>query len=304
MKSYHELKEILQKYSWDQMNVHVHTHLCDGKPEMTVENIAAQAKKDGIKLVVLTPHFHRQFKDSETVLYEDTQEGIFIKLREEIEEYDKKHGDVQFLLSTETDILSVDGTLSIAPTSVLEETLDFIMPTLNFHPLLPLRAVGVTEPVGRKKLHSSGEYARMVETSGGMEKIVTAIYEAQANAIKNVQYPAMLGHFFAGHSYNGPYNWFGLSKEHLPLMKCGAEKVLQACSSVGAMIDITGNRIADTNIAEKRQSLGFLYEFQQWFLSRCKELDLVVCPGGDAHDLSRISGTWFYEELLFGDKKH
>ena len=48
MKSYKELKAILSAYSWRQMNVHVHTHLCDGKPEMTVENIAAEAEKKGI----------------------------------------------------------------------------------------------------------------------------------------------------------------------------------------------------------------------------------------------------------------
>ena len=77
MKSYQELKEIFSKYSWSQMNVHVHTHLCDGKPDMTVANIAAQAEKDGVKLIVLTPHFHKQLKDSETVLYEDVQESIF-----------------------------------------------------------------------------------------------------------------------------------------------------------------------------------------------------------------------------------
>lgn len=297
MKSYDELKKIMGAYSWRQMNVHVHTHLCDGKPEMTVANIAAQAKRDGVKLIVITPHYHKQLQDSEMVLYEDTQESIFIRLREEINDYDKKVGEVCFLLSAETDIVSVDGVLSMTPTPAIEEALDFIMPTLNFHPLLPLRAVGVTEPVGRERLHSSGEYAAMVEKSGGMEHIITTMYDAQANAIQKAPYQAMLGHFFAGHSYNGPYNWFGLCKEHLPLMKDGAERVLQACNSVGAMVDITGNRMNDRNVIGKRESLGFLFEFQQWFLNRCRELELVACPGGDAHDLSRISGTWFYEDL-------
>lgn len=297
MKNYAELKEIFTAHSWKQMNVHVHTHLCDGKPEMTVDNIAERAKKEGVKLIVLTPHFHKQLKDSETVLYEDTQKNIFGRLREEIETYEKKDGAVHFLLSTETDIISVDGTLSITPTAKIEEALDFIMPTLNFHPMLPLRAVGLTEPAGREKLHSSGEYAAMVEKAGGMEYIITTMYDAQVNAIQKAPCQAMLGHFFAGHSYNGPYNWFGLCKEHLPLMKDGAERVLQACSSVGAMVDITGNRMSDGNIIGKRESLGFLFEFQQWFLKRCRELEVVACPGGDAHDLSRISGTWFYEDL-------
>ena len=300
MKSYQELKEIFSKYSWSQMNVHVHTHLCDGKPDMTVANIAAQAQKDGVKLIVLTPHFHKQLKDSETVLYEDVEESIFTKLREEIEEYARTDGSVQFLLSTEVDIISVDGSLSMVPNDTLEKTLDFIMPTLNFHPLLPLRAVGVTEPVGRQRLHSSGEYVVMMEQAGGMEPIIKGLYETQANAIKKAPYTAMLGHFFAAHSLNGQYNWFGLSEEHLPLMKEGAKKVLEACSSVGAMIDITGNRIGDMSIAEKRESLGFLFEFQQWFLSCCEELGIETYPGGDAHNLGLISGTWFYEELLCG----
>ena len=135
---------------------------------------------------------------------------------------------------------------------------------------------------------------------GGMEKIIDAMYTAQANAIQNISFPAMLGHFFAAHSKNGQYNWFGLREEHLPMMMEGAEKVLEACKSTGTMIDITGNRIKDTDILFKRRDLGFLFDFQKWFLGRCDELGIITCPGGDAHDLSRISGTWFYEELLRG----
>jgi len=300
MKSQKELREIFQAYSWDQMNVHVHTHLCDGKPEMTVENIAHKAEETGVKLIVLTPHFHKQLQDSSMVLYENSDEIIFSQLREEINEYEKKGGKIQFLLSSEVDIISVDGTLSLEPSKLVEENLDFIMPTLNFHPVLPLRAVDVTNPDGREKLHGSGEYMAMVEKAGGMEKIIDEMYTTQANAIRKVSYPAMLGHFFAAHGYNGAYNWFGLCKEHLPIMMEGAEKVLEACKSTGTMIDITGNRIQGTDVDAKRQDLGFLFDFQKWFLGRCDELGIITCPGGDAHDLSRISGTWFYEELLRG----
>lgn len=300
MKSKEQLKEIFQAYSWSQMNVHVHTHLCDGKPEMTVENIANKAKEVGVKLIVLTPHLHKQLKDSDTVLYEDTDERIFEQLREEIDEYEKKSGDVQYLLSAETDILSTDGNLSLVPSELIEKNLDFIMPTLNFHPALPLRAVDVTNPEGREKLHGSGEYMKMVEQAGGMERIVKELYDAQVNAIINTTYPAMLGHFFAAHTRNGKYNWFGLKEEHVPLMMEGAEKVLAACKDAGVMIDITGNRIKDTDIEAKRRDLGFLFNFQTWFLKRCHELDILTCPGGDAHDLSRISGTWFYKELYYG----
>ncbi len=300
MKSQKELREIFQSYVWAQMNVHVHTHLCDGKPEMTVENIAKKAEEVGVKLVALTPHYHKQLKDSHTVLYDNSDENIFLKLREEINEYEKKSGKVRFLLSSEADIISVDGTLSLEASKLVEENLDFIMPTLNFHPMLPLQAVDVTNPEGREKLHGSGEYMAMVEKAGGMEKIIDAMYTAQANAIQNISFPAMLGHFFAAHSKNGQYNWFGLREEHLPMMMEGAEKVLEACKSTGTMIDITGNRIKDTDILSKRRDLGFLFDFQKWFLGRCDELGIITCPGGDAHDLSRISGTWFYEELLRG----
>ena len=300
MKSQKELKGIFQAYSWAQMNVHVHTHLCDGRSDMTVENIANKAEEAGVKLIVLTPHFHKQLQDSQTVLYDNSDEIIFSQLREEINEYEKKGGKVRFLLSSEVDIISVDGTLSMTPSKSVEENLDFIMPTLNFHPALPLRAVDVTNPEGRNKMHGTGEYMAMVENAGGMEKIIDAMYTAQENAIRRAPYPAMLGHFFAAHGYNGPYNWFGLCKEHLPIMMEGAEKVLEACKSTGTMIDITGNRIKDTDIDAKRRDLGFLFDFQKWFLGRCDEIGIITCPGGDAHDLSRISGTWFYEELLRG----
>lgn len=298
MKNNNELREIFQRYSWSEMNVHVHTHLCDGKPEMTVENIAAKAKEVGVRLVVLVPHFHRQLEENGFTLYEDSDEMIFMKLREEIEAYKQRDAEVQFLLSTETDILNVNGDISLPLSTYVEKYLDFIMPTLNFHPLLPLRAVRVTEPVGREKLHSSGEYASMVEQSGGMERIVEAIYTAQANAIKKSPYPAMLGHFFSAHSYNGPYSWFGLEEKHLPIMMAGAEKILEVCKNTGTTIDITGNRMKDTNIEAKKQSMGFLLDFQKWFLNRCNELGIITCPGGDAHDLNLISGTWFYKDLL------
>ncbi len=301
MKSRDELKELFKSYTWGQMNVHVHTHLCDGKPEMTVKNIAKQAEEDGVQLIVLTPHFHKQLKDDEMILYENSDPKIFQQLRQEIDDYEREDGSVQFLLSSEADILSVDGDLSLELSSLVEETLDFIMPTLNFHPTLPLRAVDVTNPTGREKLHGSGEYASMVEKAGGMEDIIKAMYVAQANAIKKSPYQAMLGHFFAAHSYNGPYNWFGLEEKHLPVMKEYAEQVLEACASAGAFIDITGNRIKDMDIDAKRHEMGFLFDFQMWFLGRCNELGIVTCPGGDAHDLSRISGTWFYEELLSRD---
>ena len=298
MKTIEELKCIFQSYSWSKMNVHVHTSLCDGKPEMTVENIAQKAKEVGVELIVLTPHFHKQMKDEEMTLYEDSDMNIFVKLRQQIDEYEKKDGQVKFLLSSEVDIINEEGTLSLEPCELIENTLDFILPTLNFHPVLPLRAVDVTNPEGRERIHGSGEYARMVEKVGGMEKIVKALYTTQANGIKNSPYPSMLGHFFCAHSRGGKYSWFEISEEYLPMMKEGAEKVLEACASTGSMIDITGIRINGTDIDAKRKELGFLYDFQMWFLKRCDELGIVTCPGGDAHDLSRISGTWFYEELL------
>ena len=48
-----KLHEILNAFPQEKINSHVHTHLCDGRPDMTVANIAAgvdeakQREKDG-----------------------------------------------------------------------------------------------------------------------------------------------------------------------------------------------------------------------------------------------------------------
>ena len=57
----------------------------------------------------------------------------------EINEYEKKSGKVRFLLSSEADIISVDGTLSLEASKLVEENLDFIMPTLNFQSEVKLK---------------------------------------------------------------------------------------------------------------------------------------------------------------------
>ena len=62
MKTVKELREILQSVPFTAVDAHIHTHLCDGAPDMTVENIARSAKARGVQLIVLTPHFHLNSK--------------------------------------------------------------------------------------------------------------------------------------------------------------------------------------------------------------------------------------------------
>lgn len=40
-----KLHEILNAFPQEKINSHVHTHLCDGRPDMTVANIAARAEE-------------------------------------------------------------------------------------------------------------------------------------------------------------------------------------------------------------------------------------------------------------------
>ena len=40
-----ELREIISSVPKEKINSHVHTHLCDGKSNMTVANIAAKAEE-------------------------------------------------------------------------------------------------------------------------------------------------------------------------------------------------------------------------------------------------------------------
>ena len=111
MKTVNQLLEFVNGSR--KIDAHVHTHLCDGKPEMTVENIANEALAKGFDSIILTPHFHKKVTDSTASLYENSDESIFLSLRDEIDAYAKDGGKVRFLLSCEADILSLDGETSL-----------------------------------------------------------------------------------------------------------------------------------------------------------------------------------------------
>lgn len=299
MKTVHELRALLDSVPWASVSAHVHTHLCDGRPNMTVENIAAEAQRLGLGLVVLTPHFHKRVSDASETLYTDTDPGILTQLRDEIDAYRRRGGAIPFLLSTEADILSMQGELSLDPSPMVEKALDFITPTMNYHPLLPLHGVHLTYGRDIDRMHESGEYAAMAEAAGGVDKVLDAMYETQANALLRAPYPAMLGHFFAAHSVaNDRYNWFGAEEAHLSRMQDGARKVLDACQRTGAMVDITGLHLHNETPAHKRQKDGFLYGFQRWFLDRCDEMQIAYYPGSDAHGLGGLSGSLCYGEIF------
>ncbi len=59
------------------VEAHIHTHLCDGTLDMTVENIARRAEMFGIDTVILTPRFHWRVSDSTDALYRYSDESIF-----------------------------------------------------------------------------------------------------------------------------------------------------------------------------------------------------------------------------------
>ena len=77
MKTVRELIEILDSCAWPRADAHVHTHLCDGKDDMTVANIAEKAEQAGIALIILTPHFHKQVSDDTETIYRDSDPANF-----------------------------------------------------------------------------------------------------------------------------------------------------------------------------------------------------------------------------------
>ena len=295
MKTVSQLHEILRQHDFARVDAHIHTHLCDGSAEMTVSRITAEAEARGMTCVILTPHFHRHVEDDTASLYPDSDESIFLRLREEIEAYS---GPLTVLLSTEADILSPAGETSLAISSAAEAALDLVTPTVNYHPLLPLKAVEVTYGRCIGKIHGSGLYAEYCEAAGGVEAVLTALYETEANAILRSPYPAMVGHFLAAHSYAvEKWNWFGAEEKHLPIMKDGAEKLLDACQKTGAMVDLTGIHHLPASPEGKQKTEGFFLDFQRWFLQRCREKAVPAFPGTDSHSPDTVGDVRYYTYL-------
>ena len=298
MKTTKEIREFAEKYS--RLDAHIHTHLCDGALEMTVENIAKKAEAVGLDAVILTPHFHKQVSDETKTLYADTDETIFLSLREEIDKYERDFGRVKFLLSTEADIINEDGDISLKISSVAEMALDAVSPTLNYHPSLPYKFVGLGSGRSINELHDSGEYAVAAERIGGICEVLTKMYEAEIGAIEHCPYPAILGHFFAAHSkHPDRYTWFGAREEHLPLMKEWTRKVIDSCSRCGALIDITGVHLSHGQTTEtKLLSNGFMADFQVFVLRECRKRGVIPLYGSDAHGLSGIGGAIGYYDAI------
>lgn len=298
MKTIEQIKACLAQHR--RVDVHVHTHLCDGKAEMTVQNIATRANACGIGCVVLTPHFHRRLCDASEALYENTDESIFFALREEIARYEQNGGNVQFLLSTEADIISFDGELSLSLSREAERVLDLVSPTLNFHPLLPLRFVHLTYGRDVNALHESGEYQAGAARIGGVERVLEGLYVSQENAVRRCPYPAMLGHFFMPHSVHPDrYSCFGAEQRHLSLMIEGARRVITACKQKNVLMDLTGVHMhAQEKAAERIQKNGFLVDFQRFVVRECLLLGVPAYRGSDAHSLSGIGRTDPYYDII------
>jgi len=298
MKTYDELYSILRSCPPSKINSHVHTHLCDGAADMTVENIAREAEEAGLSLIILVPHFHKRVEDATKSLYEDSNEEILWQLREEINAYEKRSGCVRVLLSTEADILSVSGDLSLYPSPKTAEALDLITPTLNYHPLLPLEAVVVTGIKTVDEYHGSGRFDELAAKVGGRTKVLETAYETMVNAIRRCPYPAMLGHFFCSHTIpNRTHTWFGITDEDRETVWRGIASVLDACEKTGAMLDLTGIHFTDCTAEEQRRKDGFLFDYQRKVMEECDERGIVWCVGSDAHRLIRIPNVDIYREL-------
>lgn len=300
MKTTNELKQILASHRFDRINSHVHTHLCDGKAEMTVENIAAEAQKHGLTLVILVPHFHKQVSDGITTLYQDSDEEIFSALREEIDAYEKRNGSVQFLLSTEADILSEDGEISLTPSYAAEKALDMISPTLNYHPALPLSAVCVTHIKEMDEIHRSGEFQKMADAAGGRKAVIESAFNAEINAVRRLACPVMLGHFLIKHTRPaGGYTWFHEQEQDLPMMEEKTRTLLEICAQKGAALDLTGMHLrGGRTTGEQQQTDGFLYPYQCGVITQCLQAGIPFAAGSDAHSLRGMASHGFYNELF------
>ncbi len=300
MRTKEELAEIIKSYPVSKINAHVHTHLCDGRPNMTVENIAKRAEIEGFELIILTPHFHKQISDGITTLYYDTEEDILLKLRKEINAYEENGGKIRFLLSTEADILNVNGDLSLEISKEVEDVLDLVTPALNFHPLLPLETVVASYIQQVDEYHMSGRYQEVMPKAFNALYILESYYEATRNAILKCKYPAILGHFFLAHSVSGKkHSWFEMDEAYLPYMKEWTEQLLKICAQQQVMLDITGIHFVNSTTAQEQATKdGFLYEFQKFTLEKCREYNIPFCAGSDAHNLPRIAECKLYKEIF------
>ena len=299
MKKTGEIKEALSSFA--RVDSHVHTHLCDGMAEMTVENIAQSAKARGVDCVILVPHFHKRVYDENETLYTDTDENIFLALREEISSYEKNDGAVTFFLSTETDILTQDGDISLDISRAAENALDFVMPTFNFHPLLPLDLVKLTYGKYINGLHESGEYENAAKKLGGVSKVLETMYRSEVNALDRCPYPMMLGHFFMAHSIHpDKYSAFGAKKEHLSLMNDGARRVVEACKRNNALIDLTGVHLGNAEtVAHRIEINGFFVDFQVYTVCECVRQNVGFFFGSDAHRLEAVGAErGYYDRIL------
>ena len=285
-----ELNKII---TFDNTDAHVHTHLCDGKPEMTVQNIAKVASERGIKQVILTPHFHKSVSDGSTTLYDDSDQEIFVSLRNEINACDT---DVKILLSTEADILDIDGHSSAATLSAnARDALDAVTLTLNYHPLLPLRCVEVTYSKCIEQIYESGYYAECEAAAGGTKRVLETMYEAQINALKRADFAVIVGHFFAAHTNAVKnYSWFNAKKEHINLMKEGASALVDECAKKDAVIDLTGIHLAGDTPEQKRLRDGFWFDFQCWFIDYARKKGVTLTCGSDAHSLRSVGDIGYY----------
>jgi len=288
-------------YAFVEMEGHAHTYLCDGARDMTVERIAQVARARGIRLVILAPHGHRALRDGERTHYWDTDEAIFETLRADIDRYARLHETPQFLLTSEMDILDVSGETSLAISPAMARCLDFLLPTVNFHPLLGIQSVEGTSFRTIRAHHDSGQYARLAQAAGGQARVLTGYFEAYQNALQRSDLPCVPGHLLLALSEYAPgYTWFGVTPEDMPLIYALAESLLETIAANCPFVDLTGLfHTAAQPDWEGKGPAPHLLAYARWWHARLRGRGIPTVCGSDAHSLDRIGyAASFYEKIL------
>ncbi len=95
------------------------------------------------------------------------------------------------------------------------------------------------------------------------------------------------------------YSCFDAREEHLPIMKEGALRIIEACRRRHAMIDLTGVHLQkEESAGDKIAKNGFLVDFQTFVIRKCIKRGVDFYFGNDAHSLRGVGSTSEYYKLL------
>jgi len=291
MVSKKELRKIVKSYRLSEIDMHIHI-LWDpcADDEMTVEKILQMASERNLRLIGITPHCHQIVKDEKKVYIPSTDISNFSRLREKVDEVQKKYPDILILLGTEVDILNESGSLSLSKESkmVINDLTDFIMPATNWHPLIPFRyLLGSTiEEADRFYQTEKAE----VWAEFGQEKIIKSLFQGMINAISNhSSHTMILGHPLAFLSSIRGYDRFDINKNIELSLKC-IENLTDTLAEYNTLCEI------NAHFGEEMDD-GLL-EMKKKFVESSKKKKVQFVVGSDAHNLSKIGETEWAIRLI------